>query len=175
MKLLVKAGVVFDKGIGVLWFSGCVLLALLMLAITYDVMVRYFFKHVTMWVFELSEISILYMTFLGTAYLLKEEAHVKMDMVLNRLNPRTQALINLITSIPVAIVCLIVSWYGIEVTWDYYQQGNYSLGLLRLPLWPIIVIVPVGFLLLSIQFLRRIYGNLGKWRALRNSDYSEKH
>ena len=114
----------------------------------------------------MTEYSLLYMTFLGTAWVLKREGHVRMDLVLNRLNPTSQALANVLSSIAGAIICLVITAYGVKVCWDLYQSGQYFAAFLKPPKFIILAIVPVGCFLLFIQFLRRTYGYSKDLRAL---------
>ncbi|MFC2047546.1 TRAP transporter small permease, partial [Chloroflexota bacterium] len=122
------------------------------------------------WVIEVGEYGLLYMSFLGAAWVLRREGHVKMDLVLNRLKLRSQVLLNVITSILGAIVFLIVTWYSAHFTWDLFQLGYIVDAYLDPPKWPIMAIIPVGSFLFSIQFLRRSYGYLRNWRASSNKE-----
>ena len=126
---------------------------------------RYFLKMPQVWVVEITEYTLLVITFLGTAWVLKREGHVKVDLVLNRLKPRAQAFINIITSVVSALVLLVVAWYGLRISWDYFQKGIFELSMLDIPKAPIMVVIPIGSILLLIQFLRRAYGY---WESLKN-------
>ena len=86
-----------------------------------------------------------------------------MELVLTRLSPKTQVILNIITSLLGAIVCLVAAWYGIQATWDNFQVGSMFGTLLWTPKFIIMAIIPVGYSLLFIQFLRRSYGYFGKW------------
>jgi len=132
-----------------------------------DVIWRYFLNRPLKGVTELAGYSLLYITFLGAAWLLKKEGHVKMDIVLNQLMPKNQALINAITSILVAICCLCATWYGARSAWEYFLTGYYEVSQLSIPVFHLSAVVSFGFLLLFIQFLRRGYGYLESWRILR--------
>lgn len=165
MKLLTKASTFFDSIMGLLAFLAAVLLVFTMLSVSYDVVMRYFLNRPTLWVQEIAEYSLLYITFLGVAWLLKKEGHVKMDLVISRLNPETQALLNVITSVICAVICALLVWYGVQVTWDSFQVGYRSGTELDIFRWPMDAIIPVGSFLLFIQFLRRTFRYLGSWRA----------
>jgi TRAP-type C4-dicarboxylate transport system permease small subunit len=91
---------------------------------------------------------------------LKEERHVKIDIVLNRLNARTQATLNIITSVIGAIVFLVVAWYGLQVTLESLQTGYRLDTPLRTHRFLIVAVIPVGSFLFSVRFLRRAYGYL---------------
>ena len=167
MKLVRGVTAIFDYIVSLCGTLVVVLLIFMMLAVSTEVVMRYFLNRPPIWVIEVTEYALLYITFLGAAWLLKREGHVKMDLVLNRLNPRTQTLVNIVTSVFGAIICLVLTWYGVKVTWDHFQLGSFLSTILRPPSFLIVAIIPVGSFLLFIQFLRRTYQYLGMWRASR--------
>lgn len=83
-----------------------------------------------------------------------------MDIMLNLLKPGTQAVLNIITSIIGAIICFVLIWYGVKVTWDSFQGGHYFLTELEPPQFLILFVIPLGSFMLFIQFLRRANGYL---------------
>ena len=160
MKSLTKIIAIFDRLIDVLVFLACVLLICATLLVGADVVLRYFLGRPIVWSVEITEYSLLYIAFLGAAWLLKKEGHVRVDVVLNQLNPRNQALLNTITSIFGAMVCLVIAWYSAETTWDHFVRGIPAMETLHTPYFIILGIIPIGSFLLFIQFLRRTYGYL---------------
>jgi len=165
MKLLAKVTTIFDRTINYLAFIAAVLLIFVMLAVGVDVVMRYFLNRPMVWVMEITEISLLFITFLGTAWLLRKDGHVKVDILTSHLNLRVQALLGIISSIIGIFVCIILVWYGIQVSYSYTQQGLYEPTLLELPKGPLLTIIPIGSFLLLVQFVRRALGYLQQWRA----------
>ncbi len=169
MKALTNIKAVFDRFLDSLTYFGAVILGLMVLFVCSEVISRSFLNRPILWVLEVGEYSLVYITFLGAAWLLRTEGHVKVDIVLNRLNPRTQALLNIVTSILGAMACLVVVWYSAQLTWGYFESGVRTPGAWGPPRYPIYVIIPIGSLLLFIQFLRRTHGYLRSWRTTRQS------
>ena len=165
MKLQARASFVFDYILGALTYLAAAILTFIMLAICWDVIARAVANAPLQWVLEFSEYSLLYFTFLCTAWVLKNERHVIVDIWLNRLNPKTRALFNVVTSIICAIICLFLTWYGWDVSWEHLQQGFFQPTVIRPPDFPIFVIIPIGSFLLVIQFLRRASNYLVDWKA----------
>jgi len=172
MKLATKVSVFWDRTMSVPFFLAAVLVIFMMLAITAEVTARSLFGEPMSWMFEIVEYSLVFFTFLGTAWVLKVEEHVKMDLILNQLNPRAQALLNIITSIICAMLWLLLTWYAVKVTWDNFQSGYYLNTLLGPPLYPMLAVIAFGSFLLFIQSLRRTYGFLGSWRAYQTKNKS---
>ena len=167
-KTLSRMSFIFDRILSALMCLGAVILAFLMLAVCWDVIARTVAGKPLMWLLEFTEYGLLYMTFLCTAWVLKNEAHVNSDLLLVTLSPEKQALLNTLTSILGAFICLCLTWFGADVALEKMQSGAYQPTAIQPPDFPIFVIIPIGCFLLFIQFLRRAHNNLEKWRAIRN-------
>ena len=164
MKLLTKAGAIFDRAINILAvISGCIVI-FIMLSIAVDVASRKLLDYSMIWVIEVSEYLLVFLAFFGAAWLLKKEGHVRLDAVVDRLSPRSQALLNAITSIVGVIICLGLVWYGTKVTVDHFQRGVFSQFMLGLPTYPRYAAITVGSFMLFIQFMRRSYGYMREWK-----------
>ncbi|MBW2609472.1 MAG: TRAP transporter small permease [Deltaproteobacteria bacterium] len=164
MKLIHKISDIFDGVLSLFGTLAVILITFDMLIVSALVVMRYILKRAPTWVIEFTEYSLLYITFLGAAWLLKGEGHVKMDLVISSLRPRTQAILNTITSVACAVVCLIVVWFGVKVTWNHFQTNYLLPTILRPPSYLIVCIIPIGCFMLFIQFLRRAYRYLGEFR-----------
>ncbi len=163
MKLARKLSIIFDRTIEVMAILAGILLIFMMLSISVAVVSRYLLARPISWIIESSEYILVYITFLVAAWVLRGEGHVKMDIVLNRLNRRAKSLINIITSAIGIGVCFILTWFGARVTWQFFQSGYFTPGVLEYPKFTLIAIIAVGSFLLLIQFVRRTYGYLRKW------------
>ncbi len=159
-----RVNAVFDRIIGFLAAAAIILIVFAMLSICADVVLRRLFAYPLKWVIEIAEYILLVATFLGAAWVLKREGHVKIDIVLSQLGSKNQALLNSITSIIGMIVCLALVWLSVQTTWNNFQIGYYYDTPLRWPAAPFHAVVAVGSFLLFIQFLRRTHGHLGSYR-----------
>ena len=104
---------------------------------------------------------------LGGALIL-HEGHVRIDILISHLGLRNQILLNIISSIFGAIIFLVLTWYGTKVTWEFFQMGTYTTTLLELPKGPLFAVIPIGSLLLFIQFIRRAFKYLANWQRVGN-------
>ena len=140
------------------------LLIFMMLSICVELVCRRMGRPL-MWVMEVTEYSLLYITFLGAAWVLEREGHVKMDIIVNALKRENQALLGIITSVIGSAMSLYLIVYGTKVTWDYFKRDVIECTPLLTPSFIILLIIPLGSIPLFIQFLRRAYGYLVLWRA----------
>lgn len=145
---------------------GAVLSGALMIGIMLVVCLKVFFRYVLgygwMGVDQLSGIMLLYLTFLGAAWVLSRDEHVTIDVVLTYLPPPVQRVLIIVNSIICAAVCLLVCIYaGLEV-YGSLHRGVLVAAELVIPRAVYLAVIPVGFLFLWIQFVRRA------WRAYHN-------
>ena len=160
-----RTGGIFDRTLDILaWVAGG-LIAFAWLSVCAEVILRYFANRPQVWVVEFTEYSMVYATFLGAAWLLRKEGHVRIDVMTNFLGPRKQALLNVVTSILGVIVFLTLTWFGTHSTFAAWQDGIGSLSALQPPVWPFMAAIPVGSFLLFIQSLRSTSGYLKTWRT----------
>lgn len=89
---------------------------------------------------------------LGAAYALKEDAHVRVDVLYGRLGPRGKAWIDLLGTIlfliPFSVIMLWVSWPSVAASWRVREVSPDPGGL---PRYPIKAVILVAFALLLLQ------------------------
>lgn len=165
MKVAKKFWAIFDKVITILMVLAATLVVFDALAVSANTLGRYLFGVTSSELFEITEFTMLWMTFLGTAWLLKNDGHVRVDLVVSRLNQRHQAMLKTIASAISVILLGFMIWYSAKVMLQDLQTGYILSGVLRPPKWPIEIVIPTGFFLLLIQVARNTYGYLLSWRA----------
>lgn len=166
MKLERRKRPFFDVLLDLCGGAAAIIIFFTMLAVIYEVVMRYFMDRPTFWVLEVVEWCLVWMTFLSAAWVLKEDGHVTMDIVVAGLNPKAKFILGVITSTIGALICLALAWYGALLVRDHFIRGVVEAKVLKAPKAPLLAIIPVGFFLLFIQFLRRIYNLLRKWGSL---------
>ena len=162
MKRLADIKKVWDRTIDAIMILAGVLLWAQMLIVNVEVFSRSL-GHPTTWVTEISSILILWIPFMIAGWVLRKEGHVKMDLLVERLSVRSQALINFVTSLIGVMVMLIVALSGFMTTLSWI--GNKTPTILMLPRSPIIGIIFLGSFLFAVQFLIRAFENLDRWKA----------
>lgn len=167
MKLLAKAGAIFDYINEFLAWVSIILIAFAGFAVCYEVFMRYFLNSPTRWVLEVVANILVFVGLLAAAWVLRQERHAKMLILVARLKPRTQLILHSATSILCAIICLAVAWYGARLVWSQFQEGDIFHTILAPPKAPLYSVVPIGMFLLFIQFVRRTSGYLAQLRPPR--------
>jgi C4-dicarboxylate transporter, DctQ subunit len=149
-------GKAFDKLIYAMAFLGGVMILFAMAAVCLDVVMRYLFNRPMSWVLQVCEYILLYAPFLAAAWVLREDGHIKVDIVLSLMNPGFQRFVHVLSSILGFVVMAVITYYGIEVVGELYLSSQPTLGSYRFPQFAITLAVPLGSLVLAVQFLRRL-------------------
>lgn len=153
----------YDHLLGGLVVVVCVLIVLAMLFVSIDVVARYFFNRPMAWVFEATEYFMLYVPFLGMAALVRRDGHVKIDLLVGALTPRSRVAFDFATSILCTIACAIVAYYSALSTMSHFRRGVLTYGLYPIPKGWLIAGICLGFTLTTIEFARRAWR---RWKEM---------
>lgn len=148
-----KLDSLLDRLNSVMAWIAALAIIFMMFAISYAVMMRYIWNKPVPWIVEISSYLMLYITFLGTAWLQRKGGHVEVDLFTGRLKPRVRAAFKTITSLGGAVVGFILAWKGSLVTVDYFQRDVTAIGILNTPQFLLMGIIPIGGFLLLVEFL----------------------
>jgi len=146
----------FNRCLGFTCIMGMAMVFLTMLFLCAHVFMRYVFSKPLNWTIDVSSIFLLFITILAAAWLQKSDGHVAIDFIYSQLKPKSQLKLHIFNSIICLIAFLIVIVFGIKETITVYRMDLYADMPLEPPKWVLIVVIPIGFLMLLIQYLRRI-------------------
>jgi len=124
------------------------------LAICAEVLLRYGFNSPIRWVVELSEYALLWITFLGAAWVLRQGGHVRVDILLQYLSPAALRVCGLISAGAGVVTTLVLLVFGVEATVTAMMRGAFKPTGIDVPTWMIIIVIPAGALLLLFRFAR---------------------
>lgn len=95
---------------------------------------------------------------LAAAYTLQVGEHVKIDLVFGRFTRRTQVWIEVFGTIFFLFpFCLITLWLVWPVVVAKVQTGEMSSNAGGLPMWPVWILIPIGFALLTLQGVSELF------------------
>lgn len=129
------------------------LILALVAVVMYEVISRYLFNAPTQWSNELSEYILTGVVMLGGGYCLAEHEHVRVDIMHRNFSDRFQAVIEIITFLLVLTFVTAIVWKGGMASFDALIHDERSMTLMEMPLFPSMVLVPIGALLLGFQSL----------------------
>jgi len=132
--------------------AGIVLL-FITFSISVDVFLRYVFGKPTIWITEVSTYLFLYVIYLGTAYALQLDMHIKVTFLLGFFGKRTQHIVDLITSILATLFTVVLLWQSSLMTWSAIKGKWTSPTALNAPYMYIYIIMVIGSFLLLLSFV----------------------
>ena len=135
--------------------AATLILAALFACVSAEVMMRYFVGQPTRWVNEFSEYALLWLAFLASPWVLREEAHVKVEMLTDALSPAWRHKFHVTTSLVGAAVCALFCWVSTAYVLEVFGTGEFLFKSVQLPKWSVMAVMPPGLALLAIQFVRR--------------------
>ena len=106
---------------------------------------------------ELSEDILYLMTLLVAPWLLRQGQHIRVDIVLRALPVRVAWALEWAGDILGFLCCIYFVWYGLVITRASYSAGSINIKTLVTPEWWTLAPLPVGFALLGIEFIFRMY------------------
>ncbi len=147
-----------NKFIDAIGYACGILLLLLIANVFYDVLMRYLFNDVSIAMQELEWHIFAAMFMFGIGYTLKENAHVRVDILHAHFAEKTKAVIEIIGSLTLALpLCLLIIHDGYSYALDAYQIGEGSADPGGLPnRWVIRAVVPLSFIYISLCVLQVI-------------------
>ncbi|MBI9083469.1 MAG: TRAP transporter small permease [Desulfobacterales bacterium] len=149
-----------SRGInGLTWLAEVlaeIALAGLMLLVFHEVIVRYLFNSPTVYSVELSEYLLVVVAFMSMGWVLKEDRHVRATFVVNALPEKIRLGVDIVTSLLTMIFGGILVWKGTETAITAFTGDYHSSSLLDFPLWIPYAIIPLGALILNLQYIVRI-------------------
>ena len=155
----------FDRLLDLMAALAGVILVFIVAAVCYTIFMRFFFKETTIWIIQTTEYALLWIVFLATAWLLREGGHITTDIIYVHLTEKAKQYLNFIMALVGALVCLIMLYYGVAYTYDCIINSVTDVRAVTVPKSAVFIIIPIGSLLLVIQFLRMAWDRLAEIRA----------
>jgi C4-dicarboxylate transporter DctQ subunit len=145
---------VFDKVLDVMAALAGAILIFITAAVCYTIGMRYLFTKTTIWIMQTTEYALLWIVFLATTWLLREGGHITTDLIYTHLNTKTKHILDCIMFAIGGLACAIMVYFGIDYTHECILKGVTDVRAVTVPKWTIFIIIPIGSILLTIQFFR---------------------
>jgi TRAP-type C4-dicarboxylate transport system permease small subunit len=142
-----------ETGENILASAAMVILSLIICSVCLEIVMRYFLNRPLVWVVEMTEYGLLYVSFLGAAWLLRQGGHVQVDILIDILNLRWQKRCAIFSAAMGLAVSTILTVFGVIATIDHLVRGIYKPTVLEFPTGVVLIAVPLGSFFLSVRFL----------------------
>jgi C4-dicarboxylate transporter DctQ subunit len=108
---------------------------------------------------EVSKFLVMLTTFTGVSYGVRKARHIRMGAFLDAMPPKMEKTFLIIISFISAVVMGILTWFSYKYLMNAMDMGHMTPAL-RVPKWIFYVIIPIGFGLACVQYIRTIIKNL---------------
>jgi C4-dicarboxylate transporter, DctQ subunit len=148
-----RLAAVYDGFLAVLAAVAALAFGAVSFFIAYEVTVRWLGFRPPVWPVAVSEFTMLYATVLAAPWVLRQGSHVQVNTVAAMLPKGARTVLGRILCFLGAVICLVIAWYALRVTLT--AQGL-EIRSFEMPKWVVYAPLPLGFLLLAIEFLRHM-------------------
>ena len=148
---------VFDKLLDVMAALAGVILLFITAAVCYTIGMRYLFTKTTIWLMQTTEYALLWIVFLATTWLLREKGHVTTDIIYSHLNEKTKHTLDSIMFIIGGLTCTAMVFLGVIHVSQCIAGGVTDVRAITVPKTAVFIIIPIGSILLTIQFFRMVW------------------
>ncbi len=124
--------------------------------ITYDVLTRYFLDWASPWAFDLSEYALIWITFLGAPWVLLQDRHVRIELLVDVLPRPIQRTLGIIVSIIAVCACLVLAWKTGVAAVQYYENNIMMPRIWRIPRILPYCVIPIGSVFMALAFVVRL-------------------
>ena len=133
------------------YVSGFVLSAMMLITVV-DIFMRYLFSQALTGTSEVVEYMMVCMVFFGLAWCALKGRHITVDLVVSRLSPKAQAIVDIITYVLGLCLCFVLSWHTFLESLLQHRAG-FTSQFLKVPTYPFYVVIALGFAMLFLAIL----------------------
>jgi C4-dicarboxylate transporter DctM subunit len=160
---------IFSGVLNTLGIVGSMLFVCVAVMVVIEIVMRFILRSPTSWVSEMVSWSTIAAAFFLVAYTLKEKGHSRVDFISANLSKSSDYLLETFTTCLGLIFTGVLSWYGVKMVLASHMMGETS-QVLQFPLWVVLLFVPMGGFLMTLQLLRFL---LDKLRGLIGGEFAQ--
>ena len=121
----------------------------------YNVVARYIFDSSLTWASELTIFLFLWSTFFGAAYCFKEDAHISISVLLDKVSPGVAKGLMLLSHTVSLVFLAAVSFYGYKYLELVIELEEMSIDL-EIPMWIPYLVIPIAFAFAAYRVAEKI-------------------
>lgn len=133
----------------------------------YEVLARYVFNSPTNWAHEGMFLMFGMQYLLAGGYAMREESHVRVDVLYEMRSFRTKAIIDVVTSVFFFIFVLTLLGTGLIFAMDSIEVQETTLNEWGIQYWPVKLAIPIGAFLLLLQGIAKLIRDILYLRGVR--------
>lgn len=134
-------------------------IGLMMVSIIYFTTFRTLGLSYTDYSFIFIEYGFIYCLMLGAPWIARQKGHIYIEVVTAAVPERARIVISRTVAAICVIVFAVLAWYSGALALSDYLTHEYDVrGSRDIPRWIVMVAMPVGFGLMSVEFVRFVFG-----------------
>lgn len=126
--------------------------------------------------YEVTEMLIVALTFVGVGYAARHARHIRMSAFYEQLQGKARKALLMVICLGTAALMFFFAWQSLQYVFVIHERGRVSSSLL-VPMWIVYVALPTGFTLAGIQYVLTLVRNAvspGVWRSFSEEEcYSD--
>ncbi|MBA7704736.1 hypothetical protein ES703_113554 [subsurface metagenome] len=141
-------------------------IVVMLLVMLTEVISRYFFGHPLTFSVDIAQLALLVLLYLSVALVLRTGGHVRIDVVAKHLHGRLRQGTELICTIVGLGWSVVIVWLGCLAFWEAFTDRLVTV-FARFLIYPILLAIPLGGLLLLLAFLVQFTSQVRSARTVR--------
>lgn len=131
-----------------------VFLAVVLLAVT-QIVARNLFGMSWSWIEPASKTALIWIAMMGGLIASRRHAHLHINLAAQYLSPVWLAWLQRCISFICCLILAFLAWHAARLVWEEYQFAD--LAFLSVPVWLCMLIMPMGFALMSFRHLLQVF------------------
>lgn len=108
------------------------------------------------WIIEVAEYYLLFATFMNSAWVLREGAHIQVDFFDNKLTERGKHRLTSVAHVVTLTTTIFVLYFAYKTMLTYFARGSLQGNFIMTPQWIIYAPIPIGLTLFLLELFRKI-------------------
>lgn len=150
-----------------------VTIAIMMVSTTIDATVRFVLNTPIPGIFELNEVILVVCVFMGITWTQMERGHIRVEVVLMRVSPRTRHILNVFSWTVALIFVGILCYQTYQGFQDSFRIREFRWGSVQMPIWWAKGLVPLGLLLMMAQLVLDIWKEINSLLGIKEIESPE--
>ncbi len=128
-----------------------------------EVVRREVFSYSSIWGEEIVRYSFIYLAWIGAAAAVRERGHIRIDVLMEYVGPRTKAALYIFGDIVMFAVAVVAFYWSLETVLVSAKFGSVTHGLRVSQVW-FLAAVPIGFALIMFRLVQSFLRDLSDLR-----------
>ena len=123
---------------------------------------------------EVSKFLVMLTTFTGVSYGVRKARHIRMGAFLDAMPEKLEKVFIIMISLISAFVMGVMTWFSYKYLMNAMEMGHMTPAL-RVPKWIFYVIIPIGFGMACLQYIRTIIKNFTEKKVWQSPDQQSEY